>query len=226
MRVLVANKLGTDGKTWSALFSKYHSGTYTNQWLVIDSSKINSEEGLLTVLEEVPGLIVYNDQTNHLRQFQYWPSYNYPFYPEIQKASGYQKLCDLDSSNCYESVPRAQLFKANQGSVNDIESFKKLMQLNDWQSNPLSLNNSCDAIACRGDLDGSGAFGALDAKVGSISLSKSLKPIHYVKLGPTIDEQEVFCWSTFSQLYPSEYNLYVHKGSPDCYNFYWQQLPI
>jgi len=229
MRVMVANKLATNGETWSNLFSKYHSGTYTNQWLIVDNNKFNSngnlDKGLLTVLEEVPGLIIYNDQTDHLISKKYWPSYNYPFYPEIQEEAGYKKLCDMDVSNCYENVPRAQLFKANQDSVNDIESFKKLMQLNDWQSNPLSLNSSCDAIACRGDLDGSGAFGALDAKVSSILLSKSSTPVHYVKLGPTIDTQEVFCWSKFAQLYPNEYKDYTHKGSPDCFNYLWQKLP-
>jgi len=70
MRVMVANKLATNGETWSNLFSKYHSGTYTNQWLIVDNNKFNSngnlDKGLLTVLEEVPGLIIYNDQTDHL----------------------------------------------------------------------------------------------------------------------------------------------------------------
>jgi hypothetical protein len=226
---MVSNKIATDGKHWSEVFSKEHSGTYTNQWFVIDINKFvpgkdnSNQEYLFTVLEEVPGLIVYKDQTKFLYQQTYWPSYNYPFYPEIQVASGYEKICELNPNNCYETVPRAQLFKANQANVKDISSLKSIMQLNEFQTDPLSPNNSCDAIACRGDLqvEGAGAFGAIDAKVSSIMLQKNQKPLHWVKLGPTIDEQEVFCWSNFK-----EDALYVHEGSPDCYDFQWQLLPI
>jgi hypothetical protein len=219
--------LAVDGNSWAELFSLQHSGTYTNQWMILDVTKyepgLQPKEFFFTVLEEIPGLIVYEDQTKLLVEKSYWPSYNYPFYPAIQEASGYQKFCDKNSLNCYNTVPRATIFQASHESVHDISSMMHIMQLNDWQSNSLSLNDSCNAIACRGDLEteGAGAFGAIDVKISSIMSISSATPVHYVKLGPTIDQQPVFCWADFK----GESN-YVHKGSPNCYDFEWQKLPV
>lgn len=231
MRVMVSNKLATGGQSWSELFSKEHSGTYTNQWMIIDIDKFepgnidnSNKDYLFTVLEEVPGMIVYRDLTKVLTSQKYWPSYNYPYYKEIQDASGYQKICEFDENNCYDTVPRAKIFKANHESVSDINSFKNLMQLNDYPK-----NDACDAIACRGDLEEvPGAFGAIDAKVGSImSIKNNEKPSHYVKLGPTTDQQKPFCWSYYSMTSElKDDGEYTHKGSYDCYDFEWQILPL
>lgn len=38
--------------------------------------------GLLTVVEQIPGLTVSSDETRVL-QFGFWPSYNVPFFPEV-----------------------------------------------------------------------------------------------------------------------------------------------
>ena len=35
-RVMAANRLATNGKEWTDLVSLYNSGTYNNQWMVID----------------------------------------------------------------------------------------------------------------------------------------------------------------------------------------------
>lgn len=36
---MVANRLATDGKSWSDIFQQYNSGTYNNQWMVVDYNK-------------------------------------------------------------------------------------------------------------------------------------------------------------------------------------------
>merc|ERR1711865_1191780 len=70
VRAVVANRLATDGASWAELFSTHHSGSYTNQWQVIDLSKFSpgqpARAGLLTILEEIPGLIHFEDMTSHL----------------------------------------------------------------------------------------------------------------------------------------------------------------
>lgn len=69
-RARVSNMLAIDGDTWAQLFSAYHSGTYANQWMVINldlfTSGSDPQHGFLTVLEEVPGYIHYEDVTSHV----------------------------------------------------------------------------------------------------------------------------------------------------------------
>ena len=69
-RARVANQLAVDGQDWAKLFSQFHSGTYVNQWMVLNYDRFSQgqvpEEGFLTVLEEIPGLIHYEDMTSHL----------------------------------------------------------------------------------------------------------------------------------------------------------------
>ena len=45
----------------------FFSGTYNNQWMVVDYKKLEIEEipteGVLTVLEQIPGSVTIEDQT-------------------------------------------------------------------------------------------------------------------------------------------------------------------
>lgn len=38
VRTMAANLLATDGETWAAAFAQYASGTYNNQWLLLDAN--------------------------------------------------------------------------------------------------------------------------------------------------------------------------------------------
>lgn len=60
------------------LFSSVHhdppstlQGTYNNQYMVLDRSKVklghSVDDGALTVVEQIPGLVEYSDQTQALR---------------------------------------------------------------------------------------------------------------------------------------------------------------
>jgi hypothetical protein len=70
MRALVSNHLAVDGETWAELFTAYHSGTYANQWMVLNLDRFHPGEdpqtGFLIVAEEVPGYVHYEDMTPHL----------------------------------------------------------------------------------------------------------------------------------------------------------------
>jgi len=82
IRNIVANRLATNGQHWADIFKLYNSGTYNNQWMVVDYNKFTPgkqpDSGLLTVLEQIPGMIEYADVTNILLQQTYWASYNVP----------------------------------------------------------------------------------------------------------------------------------------------------
>lgn len=53
-------------------FSLSVVGTYNNQYMVLDRSKVklgrSVDDGALTVVEQIPGLVEYSDQTQALRR--------------------------------------------------------------------------------------------------------------------------------------------------------------
>lgn len=235
MRAITSNKLATSGKEWAEIFARYHSGTYTNQWMVLDLAKftpgVEPKPDFFTVFEEVPGYYMIADQTSALVKDTYWASYNVPFYPEITKESGYGVACKTDITRCHDTCPRANIFRANQASIHDVAGGQMVMDLNDFQTNPLSLNSSCDAIACRGDLEPKeltrGGFGALDAKVSSVTTflnhiqQGKQAPLFFARLGPTHQQQPVFCWSQLAE----QDNEYSHLLQPECFDFDWTAFP-
>jgi hypothetical protein len=150
VRVMAANYLATDGKTWSDVFSKQNGGTYNNQWFVIDMKKFKPgaalQDDLLWVLEQLPGYVHADDQTGFLRRMGYWPSYNAPFYRDIANMSHM-----LDA---WTSAPRHFLFQRNATMVHDLQSFGELMRYNNYRHDPLSHGSPMQAIMARGDLAG------------------------------------------------------------------------
>jgi hypothetical protein len=170
MRVRTATVLASSGSEWALWFSLFHSGTYVNQWLVLDMALFHPGEpdlrkGLFTVLEEMPGKAHIEDKSAHLsvrllalflyseisdiglylQTYGYWASYNLPYFPEILRYSGASDLCDANPSlNCYSTDPRARIFRARQGNVTSISALQDLMLYNDFERDPLSLNDPCN----------------------------------------------------------------------------------
>jgi hypothetical protein len=82
VRNLVANRLSKSGIEWATYFSQYNSGTYNNEWMIVDYNLFTPgaplRDNLLIVLDQMPGIIIWTDQTDFLRKNAYWPSYNIP----------------------------------------------------------------------------------------------------------------------------------------------------
>ena len=88
VRATVANRLATDGESWTRVFSRYNSGTYNNQWMVVDNKLFTPHQeqltdGLLWVLEQIPGYLRRQDLTETLQSRTFWPSYNSPYFPGL-----------------------------------------------------------------------------------------------------------------------------------------------
>jgi hypothetical protein len=262
VRVVVSNYLAEDGNTWSAHFAQHASGTYVNQWMVLDMSKFSMKDtkppqpGFLTVLEEMPGLIHWEDMTQKLIEDGHWASFNNPYFADIAKISGQDDLCLKDINQCYASDPRKLIFAREEETVTDLESFQEVIAFNKFQHDPLSQNNSCFAIMCRGDLQPNISmqypYGGIDAKVSSFRLAVTggtdeppendydpdrfesiVIPEVYSRLGPTHDDQTPFCWSKYAHTRDkSTWGLdkrekpFNHFGHPDCFDFEWEQLPM
>ncbi|KAI0207905.1 putative phospholipase B-like 2 [Lamellibrachia satsuma] len=233
LRNMAANRLATSGKEWCDTFSRFNSGTYNNEWMVVDYTKFHPGKKLgsdvLWVLDQIPGMIVARDVTSVLIKQGYFPSYNSPHFPEIYNASGWtvneKKYGDWFS---YERTPRARIFRRDHAKVKDVDSMIRLMRYNDFTHDPLSRCNCTppysgeNAISARCDLNpasGKYPFGALghrnhggiDMKLTSHSLVVALEFIAVA--GPTYDDLPPFQWSK------SGYKDVPHVGQPDLWAF-------
>ncbi|KNC83095.1 hypothetical protein SARC_04633 [Sphaeroforma arctica JP610] len=117
IRVVVANALSNDGATWVELFSKYNSGTYNNQWLVIDLSKWHAyqtpEKGFFYLVEQTPVRIITQDLTQKVVREGYFASYNQPYSKDVWHIMGYgdaSKKSKKPETFHYDTCPRAVVF--------------------------------------------------------------------------------------------------------------------
>ena len=229
LRTMLALRLADNGKEWTEIFKKYNSGTYNNQFMILDLKLINTEkkdisDGALYIIEQLPGYCGVSEVTNYLRK-GYWPSYNTPFIQEIRDLGGYTQILkerpDLYDSYDYSGCARANIFRRDQSSVKDINTFYKLLRYNDFKNDPLSKGDPGNVIAYRGDLDKShSCFGATDLKFSSVNDIKNKNGTKKVYLinGPTKEQQEVFDWSntTCIQSNPTRFKTY---GQVNRYDF-------
>uniref|UniRef100_A0A098LYE7 Phospholipase B-like n=1 Tax=Opheodrys aestivus TaxID=186591 RepID=A0A098LYE7_9SAUR len=215
-RVRIANMMADSGKTWAQIFEKQNSGTYNNQYMILDTKKIklqrSIDDGTLYIIEQVPNLVEYSDQTNTLRK-GYWPSYNIPFHNIIYNMSGYGEYVQkygLDFS--YEMAPRAKIFRRDQGKVTDMESMKYIMRYNNYKKDPYTRHNPCNTICCREDLNHKNPVpsGCYDSKVADINMAAKFTA--YAINGPPVEKGlPIFSWVNF--------NKTKHQGLPESYNF-------
>lgn len=235
IRSQVANRLATDGLSWGKVFAKYNSGTYNNEWMIVDYNKFTPGQqklnpGLLVVLEQIPNIVAYSDLTDVLAQQTYWASYNSPYYGEIFNASGAQALVDKYGDwFTYDKTPRAQIFKRDHTKVVDMKSMQALMRYNDYQHDELSKCNCTppysaeNAISARSDLNpksGTYPFSALGHRShgGTDMKLVNYRMVHQFMImaqsGPTHTNQPPFSWKT------SDFADTVrHEGHPDVFDF-------
>jgi len=215
-RVRLASQNAHTGQEWYEHVAWHNSGTYNNQYAILDFKLYRPGRPLvpntLWVMEQIPGLVVGADQTA-LLTFGYFPSYNVPFFEEIYNKSGYpsvaERMGDFPGLG-YQNAPRAQIFRRDQGTVTNLTAFQAIMRYNDYQHDPISHDDPYSAVCSRGDFDGS-AFGCTDTKVTSFSLYQ--QGIAYIVNGPTTNGGTLppFSWSKFPKV--------VHSGQPDVFDF-------
>lgn len=228
MRTMIANRLSDNSKTWTEIFAKFNSGTYNNQFQILDLKLIDTEnksisDNALWIIEQIPGFTQSADVSNILR-YGFWPSYNSAYFKDIRAISGYDEQLknkpELKDAIDYDGCARANIFRRDQYKVNSLEDFKKILRYNNYQKDPLSKNNPTFAIACRKDLaDNPECRGATDAKIASIKDLKGLskKKINMIS-GPTNDIQETFDSSTAKCAAKQKY---VFNGLPQKFEFSW-----
>ena len=238
VRVMVSNRLAKNGSDWANIFRKHNSGTYNNEWMVVDFDLLKKNErmkgdplpnGVLTVLEQLPGQIIAKDQTEVLNNQSYWSSYNRAFYPEIFERTGATDMVEeYGNWFTHDKTPRANIFRRDHNKVSDVSTMMDLMRYNDFKHEPFADVDGCDeasvpagAIANRLDLSDANAtcefsdidwmvgsfspYGALDAKVAN---SDSFPSLEFTAVaGPPHGNFPPFKWSDYPQEYLDSNNI-------------------
>nr|CCD12868.1 unnamed protein product [Trypanosoma congolense IL3000] len=156
LRAMIANFLAEDAPSWVKYFSIENSGTYNNQWMVLNMGAVKSTAMLKNmtrdtfwVVEQLPGKvaplgITAKDMTSVLNTSGYWASYNRPYFPNVYNLSGihdmWKKYGDFYS---YKNYSRARIFARDEGKVEDLASMKRLMRYNNYTKDPFSLIPNC-----------------------------------------------------------------------------------
>jgi len=215
-RTALANRLAGSGGEWSKVFALYNSGTYNNQWIIVDYKRTGKKDGLLWIAEQIPGKVASADMTSWLLAQSYWASYNIPYFPDIYQQSGYLEMEKIHGSEfSWDKCPRALLFRRNESLVTDLSHLQSLMTYNNYEHDPLENDNPMWAISSRGDLTQSNPtpFGGLDSKVTSSSMHGDTHAI----CGPSHVDLAPFSWT-------GKFPTWPHFGQPDVWDFKWELM--
>ena len=231
VREILSNRLASSAKDWAEIFKKENSGTYNNQFVILDLNKIKLKNGkisnitneTLMIIEQIPNYTEINDVSYKLRE-GYFPSYNIPFSTTVYEKSGYldaiKKFWVLNATLDYNNCSRAKIFKREQSKIKSNKDFEKLLRFNNYKLDEFSNNQSNRAIASRSDLDiFSLCYGAIDAKYVSVKELLEGKKIIHIISGPTNEQQPTFSWKNATCI--SFQNELRHDGVVDTWNFPW-----
>lgn len=74
---MAANRLASNSRQWYEVFSNYNSGTGNKQWLIINANQ-SVQPFEFGVVEQMPGIVGYDELSKTLLSAGYWVSSGYP----------------------------------------------------------------------------------------------------------------------------------------------------
>ena len=230
VREILANRLAASSEDWPKIFKEENSGTYNNQFMILDLNKINLKNKVipdksLMIIEQYPGEFEINDVTRFLRN-GYWPSYNIPFSEHFFNISGIidrlKEKPELKYDIDYKECSRAQIYKRDQNKIKSNNDFGKMLRFNNFKNDDLSYNKAYLTIAARYDLDPNKTYcyGATDVKYISVKEILEGNSLVHIISGPTNDQLPTFSWSNATcKPYDSDKN--ENEGLIDVYDKTW-----
>jgi len=198
-------------------FSAYNSGTYNNQYMIVNYNLFTPgkdlQDNLLWIVEQIPGYVESADMTTQLAR-GYWPSYNVPYFIRIYNMSGYPDVVKKHGYDfSYELSPRAKIFRRDQYSASNMGSVQDILRYNNYKNDPFTKGVASDSICARSDLDRSpDPSGCIDTKVTSYAMQSTLK-CNAIGAPTTLGGLAPFSWDKFNKIF--------HEGLPQVYNFTW-----
>eukprot|EP00428_Durinskia_dybowskii_P079488 CAMPEP_0170450314 /NCGR_PEP_ID=MMETSP0117_2-20130122/51705_1 /TAXON_ID=400756 /ORGANISM="Durinskia baltica, Strain CSIRO CS-38" /LENGTH=756 /DNA_ID=CAMNT_0010711601 /DNA_START=817 /DNA_END=3087 /DNA_ORIENTATION=+ len=218
-RAIAANRLATSGNTWVEAFSRYHSGTYANQWMVLDFNRFvpyqKPRSGFLMVLGvsakcelDITYCHVSTPRAKIFRSKQ----------AAVQTVSDVQTLLqynqyatDRDSKRdscraiaCRKDLEPAAAHRSPFGAIDAKVSSVSLASRKYASEVYSSLRSAPDATSITTTTPTSTSLRTVDTTASTATSTSSesdvrLQPVILVKLGPTVDGNEPFCWAVVGE---------------------------
>ncbi|KAL0236534.1 hypothetical protein GEMRC1_003116 [Eukaryota sp. GEM-RC1] len=213
LRVVVSNRMAKDGDHWGTVFGRYNSGTYNNILPPVSPPK----EGLVTVIEQIPGHVFKNDNSTQLESQGYIPSYNTP------SLLATRKLANLTNSlwSGWDTAGRGKTFAREAIEVDNLAGMKELMRYNNREEEEADFN--AFAISSRYDLRKDEkiqkAFGALDVKIVD---QRTIEHMWFHAIAGPTTSHKAPVWNFTEWEDKKEKSFHVpHEGVPEVFNFDW-----
>lgn len=193
IRSYLATLSTASGQDWVEYFIKNNSGTYNNEYIVLDSKKfeyqVKPTKDLVWIIEQMPGYYHASDITTDFVKKGYWPSVNTPFFIDVFNYSDYPGQQDREPKKknfwSYFDQPRFKIIERDAPKIHSYEDFQKFMRYNNYKNDPLILNEPAQGILARYDLrppngtdfGAQRVFGGLDSK--TVKMSDALNLLRF-----------------------------------------------
>ena len=230
IRAVHATWTTDNGHDWTQAFINYNSGTYNNQYLVVDSKKftpnVKPDKDLLWIIEQYPGTYRSQDVTEYLINDGFFPSFNTPWFEELYNLAHFpETIAEWGEDGnywTYNTSARYYIFYRDVPRIKTFEDFKAFMRYNNWKRDIYSNGDPGQMILSRYDLRPgfnphfpTRYFGGLDSKCLRLSEAKIGSRMQFhARASPTFDEANGIPMFKFPE-------NYAHDGLPDEWNFDW-----
>lgn len=229
MRVYYAMLSADNGRDWTQNFIQQNSGTYNNEYIVLDTKKFTPGQkpttDLVWMIEQLPTVYHSEDITDKFVAQGWWPSINTPYFDDIFKLADYpgQQVREPYKKDfwSYYDQPRYKVITKHVNDDNTYDFFKTLMRWNHYlDENEPNYNEPAQGILARYDLrpENGTAFGkkapfaGLDSKTASAI--KASKHLTFDAIGsPNYETLTAFNFNDWPKV--------SHTGMPAEWKFPW-----
>jgi hypothetical protein len=231
MRTILAAFVAQNVNDWTDAFLAHNSGTYNNEYFVVDGKLLNLDkrvnENLVKSVLQLPGPWRFEeDLTDELYREGFIASFNVPKNQEAAKIMQWDlAVANAGAFGCdYLKCPRYLISKRESPRLTDWDAFKKFMRYSGYKRDGYSkwdgvpYHSYC--ISSRGDTDDDVSLriphGGLNAKVCKASEVRTRMRIYGVNTPSYEDNPE--------QNWPLDWNKppfinMSHDGLPDVWTF-------
>lgn len=200
VRVMAANRLAMNGRSWSHSMSLQNGADVGRQWVTLEP-----RNGVVWLVEQLPGLIRTANISQQFASTDVLWAIGEIYLPEIDVVINENEEEDDD-------VTKSDLVARLQSNITTTEHFRRLMRGYNHEKSTIKNDSQAQILTNEGDLEKVDLpFGIIDMKI-VLADADGVKSFE-VTSGPSmLDSTQPFQWST---TFPNV----SHVGQPDIFDF-------